>query len=117
MLGRAGRISLVVFQFVWLNMVVPGHTRGAVTLPGTRQQASCCVHRTDKSKDQNPAKPGNDPCHCAICSFSARLTVPETIDLTPPALELLAIAEPVKIESIHTFSIPAPFDGRAPPAV
>ena len=81
MIRRAALVSLLVFETFWLTVVVPGHTRGAVTLPGYKASAACdepagCCPRPPKKSD--PAAPA-DPsraAHCAVCFFAARLTVP-----------------------------------------
>src|SRR4051794_35307660 len=92
MFRRAALISLLVFQAVWLTVILPGHTRGAVTLPGYKPAdsescAGCCPQHSGTSDPATPADPGR-AAHCAICFFAARLSVPVAIDLTPQPLEL-----------------------------
>ena len=117
MRGRIGRIALLIFQAVWLNVVLPGHTRGIITLPGSdcADSSSCCASRKTHAKPDAPARPTPRPGACAVCFFAARLSLPETVDLTPPALGLVAIAE---IPPAHEIPHAPPlfcFDGRGPP--
>jgi len=57
---RPGHLVLLLFQAFWLNVVVPGHTRGSVPLPGSCGEAAHvgtvadCCGGPDKS---HPAPP------------------------------------------------------------
>lgn len=119
---RALRLVLVVFEALWLNVIVPGHQRGAVALPGEpcatcEQQVAtgepCC---DNQPVGKHPDKPRKDPAqHCAICYFAARLSTPVVIDLTPPPLRLLEVRPPAAGEA-HTRLTPVlTYDGRGPP--
>ncbi|HSV12932.1 MAG TPA: hypothetical protein VLI90_01635 [Tepidisphaeraceae bacterium] len=121
---RPGHLALLIFQAIWLNVILPGHTRGVVTTPGTECSAcesssapqrttTCCGSSSDSKRQQTPNRRAQ---HCAICAFAARLTLPPVIDLTPAPLgflERLALAPPARVESVR--SLPT-YDGRAPPA-
>jgi hypothetical protein len=129
MLRRAALISLLVFQALWLNVILPGHTRGAVTLAGFEEQSSChetrgggcCSHSGGSPQnfppddDQN-SNNGNRAAHCAICFFAARLTVPVTIDLTPAPLELAFVQPPPVVSGLVSRGVVPTYLGRAPPA-
>jgi len=103
---------------------VPGHTRGQVGLPGEscdaceRQvaaEAVCCGMETGGKPKETPASKGDPAQHCAICFFAARVTAPESIDLTPPALRFAYLA-PVAVAEIRTSVAVVPtYDGRGPP--
>ncbi len=87
---------LLVYQAVFLNVVLPGHTRGAVTLDGkhTAGGPCCCCGgdegTTRRPVGQGPAGPSRrDRDHCAICSFAARVTPPPAFDFRLPPLGLL----------------------------
>jgi hypothetical protein len=116
---RAFRIALLLFQAVWLNVIVPGHTRGVVSLPGTTCEScrqsllSCCsAEHPDKS---HPA-PVRDPAsHCAICYFAARLSLPPVIDFTPPRLGIAEILDPPAPMSAPSIRVPLLLRDRAPP--
>ena len=122
MRGRAFRIALLLVQAVWLNVVVPGHRRGIIALPGESCEA-CAVAATSRpccrshSNGQQPAAPPKDPAnHCLICYFAARLTPPPVIHFTPPPLRFVEkLPPPVS----RTIAVPPPlptYHGRAPPA-
>jgi hypothetical protein len=115
---RLGCIALLIFQALWLNVILPGHTRGIIALPGARgasKASTCCTD--SKSKPDAPAKPAPRPSACAVCFFAARLTLPEVIDLSPPALGLLdTIDIPLAQQVVDTRCL-IPFNGRGPPLV
>src|SRR6476620_6733949 len=87
---RAGTILLLVFEAFFLNVVVPVHTRGVVTVPGTGPDgarapytgAGCCAaHRSPGGNgDRNDAPSPDRQSRCAVCFFAATLS-------TPPAFE------------------------------
>jgi hypothetical protein len=121
---RAARVLLLAFEIVWLNVIVPGHHRGVVSLPGEAcpnctaladSPLRCATCAKPHRDDSHPAR--DAAAHCAVCHFAARVTLPPVIDLTPPKLELLesqpmaAVATPLSIHHVLTY------DGRAPPLV
>jgi hypothetical protein len=121
--SRALRLSVLLFQAVWLNAVVPGHRRGAVRLPG-ESCAACGVAQHDaccpEMAGQPPARPAvpvsKDPAaHCAICYFAAMLSTPPAIDCSPPAHRLLEIHKPPVALERPSLPLIASYDGRAPP--
>lgn len=122
MLSRLGRVALLVFQAVWFNIILPGHARGIVTVPGCPacQQESTCpfCHVTTKPK-KAPADPRDHDkraANCAICAFAARVTVEVPPDLRPPPLRLVGIAAAPLAQVAPQLSLLPTYDGRAPPA-
>ena len=120
---RTLRITLLLFQALWLNVIVPGHTRGQVALPGEscdtceRRVAvdTCCEMEPGGKPREAPASKGDPALHCSICFFAARVTAPEYVDLTPPALRFAHLA-PVPTADIRTSVAVVPtYDGRGPP--
>src|SRR5436305_12525362 len=116
MRSRAVRVAMIVFQAVWLNAVLPGHTRGVVTLPGGAEDCSSCAAPASAGaghccpgdgarRGQPPMAPGRAG-RCALCHLAARLTIPPAIDLRPPALQLAEVrpAQPKP----HCVSLPLP---------
>lgn len=123
---RAGTILLLVFEAFFLNVVVPVHTRGVVTVPGTGPDGTqvryartgcCTAHRSpagDGDRDNTP--PPERQSRCAVCFFAASLS-------TPPAFEdmleshgpcdVAAVPEPRGLVVRHVL---LPYDGRGPPA-
>jgi hypothetical protein len=113
-LGRAARILLIAFQVLFLNVVLPGHTRGVITLSGKSSSAgAACCH---SKHGDSPAKPSErDKAECAVCFFAARVTPPPVVDLGLTRLglaEVMAVAKPVTVESAQ---VELPIHGRAPP--
>jgi hypothetical protein len=121
MSARALRILFVAFQAVWLNVIVPGHTRGIVTLGGgpSCESGGMAAHSCCPAKRDGPHPGSPTPAQqgwCAVCAFAARVTTPPTIDLRPPALELLCVA-PVPAPAVAESARPRlAYDGRAPPS-
>ena len=103
MLCRTGRIALVIFQAFWFNIVLPGHTRGIIKVPGCpacaaeSQEASCPLCRqaaATKSHDPRHA-PADPAANCAICAFAATCTFAAPPDLSlPPLTFVRRIADP-----------------------
>jgi hypothetical protein len=113
---RLGPWLLLAYQFVFLNVVLPGHTRGAITLDGkhTACPMCCCCDSggggTDPGTGKQPAPSQHDRDNCALCNFAARLTfvVPPNLRLTefhlleilPPAPSpAIVVCPPTRIDS------------------
>src|SRR4051812_19620578 len=85
-MGRAGTILLVIFETFFLNVVVPAHTRGVVTVPGTAPAPACISYRStgccpshqsaaDGGRGEKTPSP-EQQSRCAICFFAASLSTP-----------------------------------------
>ena len=95
MLYRATAIFLLVQQAFWLLVVLPGHTRGAWTVPGYSAADACCTPAAADAADakkccsepQSPENGENDPAkrlsHCAVCHIAVRMVVAPPPDLAP----------------------------------
>lgn len=110
---RGAVIALVVFQSLWLNVIIPGHTRGAITLPGFKSTPDTCCKQD--SKKQAPSD--DRASHCAVCFFAARLSMPVVIDLTPQELALSGEQEAPAPEIVASLDVQLTYRGRAPPIV
>jgi hypothetical protein len=124
MYSRAIRIALLIVEALWLNVIVPGHQRGVVPLPGESCSAcevdnavrKCCHTLATGSSAPAKQKPGGDPAQrCAICHFAARLCTPPVINFTPPRLGLAEILEPPAPRSALSVRVPLVLRDRAPP--
>ena len=136
--SSALRLSVLVWFACWLVVVMPGHTRGIVKLPGSdlssKQGVSCCEPAPpsccqagpkdasasamcalgEHGKQPNPIDPAK---HCAICFLKAQLRNPPPLVLYTPYLGELDELEVVVDESItHDQAAPSQMRGRAPPA-
>jgi hypothetical protein len=92
---------LIFFQFVWLNIVLPGHTRGIVTVGDHCGVASCCANKPAKSGDKSPTP--DQQKRCAICAFAAALSTPPAIDAS---LDLLGVGR--TMQNVVPISAPSP---------
>ena len=117
MRGRPLRISILFVQVVWLNAVLPGHTRGQVVMPGGE---SAAVARTC----QNPARPchSKDPssperkARCAVCFFAIRMVSVPVLVLKAPEMALLATLAVPEVLTPADAVDPLPERDRGPPS-
>jgi hypothetical protein len=101
------RLALLVFEAVWLGVIVPGHQRGAVLTPGAT--SCCCCHCSAlPSTPGHPTQQQKD--QCAICSFFAHLILPPVVDFH---LDRLCLAQRLPIHAPETFQ--SVFLQRTPP--
>jgi hypothetical protein len=115
--GRAARISLIVFQALFLNVVLPGHTRGIVTMSGAPPPAPSAVTAAVTTITARNPRPTRTRAECAVCFFAARVTPPPVVDLRLTVLGLLEVRPvPPPAAGIDAPDIILPFHGRAPPA-
>jgi hypothetical protein len=117
MLRRAAIIALIIFEGIWLNVIIPGHTRGAVTMPcGCSQTAAspfCPLCAAAKGSHSAPTPA--DRAHCALCFFAAHLSIPPAMDLSAPELLFLNYIKPSAAKHLIAREVLVPFDGRGPP--
>jgi len=107
--------AILLFQSFWLNVVIPGHTRGVVQLPGGRTVECCPFCKPISSGDSSDKPKPGPPATCAICFFAAHMSVPPAIDLSPGPLRFLHL---LVAETARRVSYPkafVPYDGRGPP--
>ncbi|MGB0766793.1 MAG: hypothetical protein ACPGYV_03685 [Phycisphaeraceae bacterium] len=139
------RIAVLVWFSGWLLLVMPGHKRGIVELPGGEADAvaSCCEPRPSCCDDASVAVLVGDACtsdtvacdgdgsfccddtprptdpakHCAICYLKSHLTDPPAVVLYTPYLGELDELVFVTLDSIiDALATPDRLRGRAPPA-
>lgn len=118
MLWRAARAAFILYLFVLFDVVLPGHTRGAVTLPGTKGALpACCMARLGADSKSGQAPTPQQQAHCAICFFAARVCQPVTYDFHLTELRLREVLPfPVAYDVVST-SFHATYRGRAPPVL
>jgi hypothetical protein len=93
MLSRLGRILLIVWQVWCLNVFLPAHTRGAVTVGKAASHASCC--RSEPRDDDRSSKPTPEECsRCSVCYFAAGLSTPPVVNLNLLPHGLLDLLDP-----------------------
>jgi len=103
---------VIFFQFVWLNIVLPVHTRGIVTIGESCDSRSCCAHKDGKSH-HTPTR--EDQKHCAICAFAAALSIPPAMDATLDLIGRGRIADFGQPDVVHVVQIALTLHERAPP--
>jgi hypothetical protein len=115
-------IFLLLFETIFLTIIVPGHTRGVITLTGKNSAATvadlgCPFCHPQPSTDPKHAPTGREQSECAICNLAVRLTLPPIVDFVPPLL-CLAIAPPTPAQRPAPF-LPVHFirHDRAPPFI
>ena len=116
-------MALLLHQFIFFNILLPAHTRGAITLDGKHTVEApgccCCMGGTSKSDDGNskhsPSK--RDQENCAICNFAARVLQATPVDLTLPKLGLLEILPPARPASSCSISCASVYQSRGPPSL
>ncbi len=119
-LHRCFTIALVVFEAFFLNVVIPGHQRGIVQLPGANSAPIatcpfCCADESSGHSGSKPGSPAGPPGTCAICSFAAQLSLPPVVDFSLPPLKLLCPVYDEIAKAPIARIVLVPFDGRAPP--
>jgi hypothetical protein len=98
-LNKSVAIFLLVFQSVFLNIIVPGHTRGVITLSGKVTVGSiadlgCPFCPQPIRKDPKKAPTSQDRAQCAICQLAIRITHAPVIDFRLGELGLLEVVPP-----------------------
>jgi hypothetical protein len=111
----------VLFQFLFLNVIIPGHHRGVIPLSGAASVSGMADFGCSLCS-RIPPPPGSGktpksglPSFCAICAIAAHLTVPPAFEMllpVPGLLMCLGILAPARVETPRL--IPTYF-GRAPP--
>jgi Protein of unknown function (DUF2946) len=119
-LKKSVSLFLLVFEAAFLNVIVPGHTRGVITLTGKTSVGSmadlgCPFCNHSSNSDPKKAPDHKDQEECAICHLAVRLTLPPVVDLAPPLLCLAWVNEPpAPMAALYT-RIPLVLHDRAPP--
>jgi len=123
MRSRSLRILLLAVFSLWFGVIVPGHERGAICVPGadTDSSKSCHAEKTCGSCHETPADsqtPADDPnpsSHCAICHLIGVLDAPTTIHFVIPEAELLACLPLPSCDGIAAVALLSTHRDRGPP--
>lgn len=101
---RGISIALLLFHVVWLGIVVPGHRRGIVPMPGWRPEVVATTGQPDTPTDHGAGFSGSvrsdserhccqkkkSSANCAVCEYFLR-----TLPL--PAVAVIGVASPTYI--------------------
>ena len=113
---RGLRILVLLWACAWFGVIVPGHERGQIKLPGagaTQGCDSCCDAPASHPKS---SKEKADPAaNCAICFLTAQLQTPTTIDLTLPHVGLLGVLPVLPLIALDGVRFIPTVQGRGPP--
>jgi hypothetical protein len=108
--STAFRYFLLIYLTLFLNVLLPGHTRGAITTDGKHSPASCCCCGDPQPAQPNSGVPSQrDKDHCAICQFAAGLISVPVVWLKLDELGLLEIrpvattAPVISLDRISTY--------------
>ena len=111
-----------LWQAFWLVIFIPGHTRGAITLPadkvsraqGQLEKPSCCSVIGKPSPGKEPTK--DQRRRCAVCHLAKAYTVPTVfvfeLELTGRLDERFVLARP----QITVIDFGFPYFPSGPPA-
>ena len=113
---RPAVAALLLYQFAFLNLFLPGHTRGAITLDPARGCAACCCGQPADSRPRDRQPTESDRHSCAVCHFAARVVPPPTVDLRPPHLGLLHLLPTPPPAVVVLPDVIPTYLGRGPPA-
>jgi len=108
------RILFVLWQAWGLNVFLPAHTRGAMTVGGQATKHPCCATK-HSDRDEKPTP--EQQSRCAVCYFAAGLSVSAVVDC---GLVEAGIAEllPAQRPEIRASTAPAlAFYSCGPPAL
>jgi|SRR4051794_18820192 hypothetical protein len=121
MLRRLAIFALIIQQFCWLNLVLPGHTRGRYTVgcestAADAHSGGCCATRHAPGDRSTPPTPG-DRAHCAVCFVAlGTCAAPPVLCAPPPPAPLRMIDVPAPLAA-PSVDLPPVYYGRAPPVV
>ena len=117
------RILFLVFQAFWLNVVLPGHTRGIVVMPCSEpaagQRHACCAKPASSNEDPRDSRDRRESSdrasRCAVCFYAVRLTLPPPFHVELRPLAFVGPSQvvcPLLPTKLHRS---LPYDGRGPP--
>lgn len=124
--SKTFRILFLSFLCLWFGVIVPGHERGQIKLPGTPDVSavkSCCAMRGGSlvmmdftsDPDRKPKPTREDQKRCAMCQLIATLQVAHPPRLILFKMGLLAITPPQRSMGVSHPAYCGSICGRAPP--
>lgn len=114
---KAIRLILGLYVLAWFTFVVPGHTRGIISLPGAGQSVKCCATDSgDESNSQSTCPTPASPSSCAICFFAASYSLPPVYVFYVEPLELIQTLNDHAIAQLLSLDFPTPYWPVGPPA-
>jgi hypothetical protein len=117
MLRRTGRILLIVWQVWCLNVFLPSHTRGAMTVG--KATHTCCepAETRDRDDSKNNKPTPEEQSRCSVCYFAAGLSTPPVFDLDLQPSGLVDRIDPPAPALVASNDYPLPYYACGPPAI
>ena len=125
MRSRSLNIAVLVFTAAWFAVVLPGHQRGVVKLPGadaspgytSGPQCALCEWTGGEPGANDDAPPSRRPApsHCALCQLIAVLDAPPITNLDAPVAGLAEVLTVSLPDRTGLSEPPHVYLGRAPP--
>lgn len=116
---RTLRWAFIFFQCLWLNVVVPGHTRGAMAVPGSKRVGAvvsnaggCC-----KAKSASQQEAPLDPSRCAVCHYALGLSLPPVYSYDHRPAGLIGLLPVPAVQSVAPADVHPAFFERGPPVM
>ena len=114
------RILLLVFQAFWLNVVLPGHTRGMIVMPCAEpvqgQRHACCAKAAPAGEEHRDRRESSERAsRCAVCFYAVRLTLPPPFHVELRPLAFVGRSQVVCPPLPTRLHRSLPYDGRGPP--
>ena len=105
------RILLAAVWFLWTAIIIPGHTRGAITVDG-KQTIGCC-----EGKQHDKSQPVRSSSNCAVCHLAAKLMPASSFNIELKPGELLEIITLRPTAAPAVAGVVLTLRSRAPPLV
>jgi hypothetical protein len=112
---RVGRILLIVWQVWCLNVFLPLHTRGAMTVGKATSAHACCRHGSERRESDKPTP--EERSRCSVCYFAAGLSTPPVIDWNLNPNGLIDLLDPPVPAFVLSLDFPLPYYACGPPGV
>jgi hypothetical protein len=119
MRNRFLHIGFLAFFGLWFGLVLPGHQRGIVLLPGVTPVASSSAATTLAPPCHDSSTPANKPISskgCAVCFHMAMLDVPVFINHHFDELYAQHFTQPIAPKFVLSVEQSRTKSCRAPPA-
>ena len=110
---RGFTIVLLLVEALFFNVIIPGHARGMIELPGSKGGAACCAAKHKGSGDV--PRNSERTSHCAVCAFAATMSVAPAPLVAPRPTGLAGVVRLPLLHSILAPEIQLTYLGRAPP--
>jgi hypothetical protein len=117
--SRPFAAGFLLYQIIFFNVFLPGHTRGAITLDGRRASCCCCgsPDAGGSTGDSKRSPSPRDRENCAVCHFAARVMPTPIASFCPLKLGLLEVLPaPTPVLPITPDPIPT-YQSRGPPSI